>query len=242
VEKTRSLKPLKNLEKSYLIIILFLSVFLIMGYIFSGCSTNNVVDDNSSDNLTLSVKSNNQVDNPANTLTISSAKFLVKEIEFETEGSSNSHEYEIGPYVVNLNMSGMLIEIIKGNIPSGRYEKIKFEIHKPEDNEPIPDPEFREGSSGQQRYSVIAKGTFNGVNFVYKSRQSINMKLTFQNLINITSTSAFNITAIVNPYKWFYANGNYIDPSNPNNANTIDNNIKNSFENIFEDNDKDGNP
>jgi hypothetical protein len=68
------------------------------------------------------------------------------------------------------------------------------------------------------------------------------MKLTFQNLIDITSTSAFNITAIVNPYKWFHANGDFIDPSNPNNVNTIDNNIKNSFENIFEDNDKDGNP
>ena len=235
-------QPNMKFETSSYVLILFLFLFLIMGFIFSGCTTDSIVDNNSSDNLSLSVKANNQIDNPANTLTISSAKFLVKEIEFETEGSSNSHKFKIGPYVVNLNMSGTLIEIINGTIPSGKYEKIKFKIHKPEDNEPIPDPEFREGTSGQQRYSVIAKGTFNGVNFVYKSRESINMKLTFQNLINITSTSAFNVTAIVNPYKWFSFNSNYIDPSNPNNTNIIDDNIKNSFENIFEDNDKDGNP
>jgi len=228
-------------ETTSYVLILFLFFFLIMGFKFSGCS-DSLVENDQNDNLSLSVKSTLQADNPANTLTITSAKFLIKEIEFENEGSSNSHEFRIGPYAVNLNMSGTLIEIIKGNIPSGMYEKIKFKIHKPEEFEPIPDPEFREGTSGQQRYSVIAKGQFNGINFVYKSRESINMKLTFQNLINISSTSAFNITAIVNPYKWFSFNGNYIDPSNPNNTNIIDDNIKDSFENVFEDNDKDGHP
>ena len=223
-------------------VILFLSLFLILGYIFSGCNTDSVVEDSSNDNLSLSAKANNQVDNPANTLTISTAKFLVKELEFELEGSNNNNEFEIGPFVVNLNLNGTLIEIIKGDIPAGSYDEIEFEIHKPEDNEPIPDPEFREGTSGHQRYSVIAKGSFNGTNFVYKSRVSIEMAIVLLNPVSITSVSAFNITAIVNPYKWFFANGDYIDPSNPNNANTIDNNIKNSFENIFEDNDKDGNP
>ena len=116
--------------------------------------------------------------------------------------------------------------------------KIKFEIHKPNNNDPIPDPEFRDA---QGNYSVIAKGSYNGVPFIYKSKKSAHQILSFPNNLVITESAKTNVTLKVNPYTWFISNGVYLDPTDTANENDIDNNIKDSFK-AFKDDDKNGIP
>ena len=61
------------------------------------------------------------------------------------------------------------------------------------------------------------------------------------NAINI-SAAKLNLTMIINKLQWFLQNGGEIDPRNPSNEDTIDDNIRNSFKNVFRDDDRNGIP
>lgn len=231
-----------TVKQSVITILIFGALFIALLAFASGCGDDSATSptggNGSSDNVTVSVKNDEASDNPA-VLTITEAKALITEVELETEPSGQSQYVRINPFVIYFNMSGTLISVTSGNLPSGTYNKIKFKIHKPEDNEQIPDPEFRIGPSGNERFSFIIKGTYNGNSFVYRSKKSANLVINFNTLISLQG-SAKNITVLVNPLAWF--NNGSIDPTNPANENTIDDNLKNSFKKAFKDDNKDGRP
>ena len=108
--------------------------------------------------------------------------------------------------------------------------------------EPIPDPEFREGPTGDQRYSVIVRGTFDGRSFVYKSRQNAEQEIRVSSPIPVSDNGVVNVTLVVNPYEWFKENDDYLDPADPSNSGNIDDAIKTSFARAFKDNDRNGEP
>lgn len=224
--------------------VLFFMFILLLTFI-AGCSEdsagiNNINNGSGTDNISLSVKTDNSSDNPVS-LIIDEAKALINEVEVEQEPSGTEHHIRISPFVVRFSMNGTLITVATGNIPSGNYNKIKFKIHKPEDNETPPDPEFKEGSSGNQRYSFIIKGRYNGASFVYKSRKSASLVIAFPTSVNMQQTS-INITVLVNPVLWFKNGTIDIDPRNPEFEDLIDDNLKNSFRHAFRDDDKNGRP
>lgn len=222
-----------------------LCFFLILGFIFSGCNVDNISGSqneigNENDNVSVSMKVS-QADNPSNTLSLSEAKFLITEVYFRRPDNTEG-EIRISPVVVNLDLTGRVTIATTGSIPAGTYNRLRFKVHKVEDFETVPDPDFKEGTSGSKRYSVIAKGSFNGSSFVYKSRKSIKMEMSFTNPVTISAGQRVNMTVSLNPYNWFFANGDYINPSSSNNENTIDDNIKSSFRNVFIDNNLNGKP
>ncbi|MCB0724060.1 MAG: hypothetical protein KDC73_05120 [Ignavibacteriae bacterium] len=222
-----------------------LSVLLIMGFLLSGCNLENVAggqneNENENDNVSVAMKVS-QSDNPSNTLSLSEAKFLITEVYFRRPDNTEG-EVRIAPVVVYLDLTGRVTVATSGSIPAGTYNRLRFKVHKVEDFETVPDPDFKEGTSGSKRYSVIAKGSFNGSSFVYKSRKSINMEMTFSNPVTISAGQKVNMTISLNPYSWFFANGDYINPSSSSNENTIDDNIKSAFRHIFIDNDLNGQP
>lgn len=47
---------------------------------------------------------------------------------------------------------------------------------------------------------------------------------------------------IIDKLQWFLQNGGVINPRNPSNEDTIDDNIRNSFKNVFRDDDRNGIP
>lgn len=229
---------------SFKLIASVISIILFVGFI-AGCSdkSSSPVSSNNSntsnDNIGLSIKQNdNTLDYQLDTLIITEAKALINEIEVENQSPGIS--VHVAPFVVYFNSNGTIQEIIGGQIPAGSYTKIKFKIHKPEDNETPPDPEFKEGTSGNLRYSFIIKGTYNGNAFVYKSKQSANLIINFTNPVTF-STNKKNITILFNKRSWFYKNG-LRDPRNPGHENEIDDNIRTSFKNAFLDDDKNGIP
>lgn len=226
--------------------LLFTALFIALLTILNGCGDSGIVSGSSNNNnngttssVSLSIKTENTVlDNPAS-LVIDEAKALITEVEAEQEPSGTSQHIRINPFVIYFNLSGNILTVTTGEIPQGNYNKIKFKIHKPEDSEPIPDPEFREGTSGNQRYSFIIKGRYNGNNFVYKSRKSANLVINLVRSTNLQTGSA-NFTMVVNPLTWF--NNGTLDPTNSGNSNAIDDNLKNSFRRAFRDDDKNGSP
>ncbi len=230
-------------QKTIATTILLGILFIILLAFTSGCSedstvTNSTGTGNTTDNTSMSVKLDESVTD-ANYPVITEAKALITEIELETEPSGTSHEIHILPVVIYFNTGGQLITVTAGNLPAGTWNKIKLQIHKPEDSEAIPDQEFREGTSGNQRYSFIIKGTYNGSSFVYKSRKSVNLVINLSAPL-VTGSGQRNITMLVNPGLWFMNNGNILDPSNSANDDLIDDNLKNSFKRAFRDDNKDG--
>ncbi len=182
-------------------------------------------------------------------LILSEVKILLRDIKLEKEdgedfesdsskGENDQDEYvKAGPFVVHLNLNGITTDFVVSNIPAGVYDEIKFKLHQIEGSEIPPDPEFKDGD---ERYSVIVKGSYNSIPFVYKSKKSANQELEFEPPISIIENTATSLTITVNPNTWFYKNNLLLDPSDPSNESEINNNIEKSFQEAFEDNDDDG--
>lgn len=231
---------LKNKSFNILIPIIFLFTVIL---ITPGCSGS---DDNVvgpvAENFSLSVSTpSGLTKNTADVIKFTSVKLLIRDLKFEKENTEGTgSEVKIGPFVINLNLTGTINTVAVVNIPNGTYDEIAFKIHKVEDNETPPDPEFKEGTSGNQRFSVIVKGTFNGNTFIYKSRKSVQQKIKLSTPITIDGSKTFNVTLIVDPSKWFDDNGTILDPRDSSNESKIDNLIKDNIKQVFRDDNKDG--
>ena len=235
------MKTNRSLRSTILLTILFILLIAIAAGCGDSSVTGTEVNNNTNSNTSMSVLAdNNANDNPAE-IVITEAKALITEVELETEPSGTSQNIRVEPFVIHFTAGGMISNVVSGNLPEGTFSKIKFKIHKPEDNESIPDAEFREGSSGNQRYSFIIKGTYNGNSFVFKSRRSVNMLFSLPVPV-VTGSNSRNITLVVNPGNWFANGSETIDPRNPSNENIIEDNIKNSFKRAFKDDDRNGLP
>lgn len=175
-------------------------------------------------------------------IVLQSAKVLLKQVKFHNALSDDSLDVKVGPVAVLLALSGGSTEFLVSPVPAGLYDQVRFHLHKPEDSEPIPDPEFREGSSGDQRFSVIVRGEYNGVPFVYKSRRNTEQRMDIAPPLSVEDGVPVNVTLVVDPNMWFTNNGVEIDPTDPQNADMIDDLIKASFRSAFKDNDRDGIP
>jgi len=194
------------------------------------------------DNVSFSVMSSaDSIGDSQNFLILDTVKILIKDIKLDV-ANEDSANFKVGPFVLFLNLSSGINIISTAIVPEGTYKKIKFEVHKLNDNEQVPDPDFADLNG---RYSVIVKGRYLGNYFVYKSTKSAHQKLTFPNDFPVTGSVLSNVTLVVRPYIWFIENGAYLDPTNPANSNDIDNNIKDNIKNnfkCFKDNDKNGIP
>jgi hypothetical protein len=145
------------------------------------------------------------------------------------------------PFVVNLDVNARVIIAAIAQVPSANYHHLKLQIHKPSPQEVISDPDFTE--SNNRRFSVVVKGYYYGVPFVFKSAMTAARGINIENSpIFITPTVLVNFTITLDPYTWFYGDGVMLDPMNGNNQNDIDNNIRDSFKRVFRDLDMNGQP
>lgn len=211
-------------------------------YALYGCSDDSVAPQ--ADNVDMSVTgSSDTIDNNGGILVLDTVKILIKDIKLNVASSSeDSTNFKVGPYVLFLNLNSSVNLIGSAYIPIGTYDKVRFMVHKLDDNEIPPDPEFLDPNG---RYSVVVKGWFAGIYFVYKSDKSAHQKLTFPGSLQVSTTVKSNITLKVMPYLWFISGGVYLDPTIKANWSIIDNNIKENINNnfkIFKDNDKNGQP
>lgn len=177
------------------------------------------------------------------------------EVEMDTEEhgdnktGNDSSNSKLAPFVLELNLNGSSQQISISNVPFGTYDEFKFQIHRVNQNEisnlsPAEQAKFADFLSGE-KYSIIIEGNvyMNGQAkpFTFKSKidAEFELKLSPKLVVNQTQIT-LNITLAVSPAGWFVdSNGALIDPSDPNNANLINSNLK-SFLHAFKDNNRDG--
>ena len=237
----------------------FLSFLRVMGLFFLatiffiGCDTTETTGGTVSLSL-LSSSSLQKVN--SDTIELTEVKILLRDIKLEKEegdaddenesngeqenDDNDSYNIKVGPFVVLLNLNGMTTDFVVANIPAGFYGGVKFKIHKIQGSEIPPDPEFKEGDDSSLRYSVIVRGLYDSEPFIYKSRKPAHKKIEFEPPIEVVENSELNLTIVVDPYSWFYKDGILLNPSDPANANDIDKSIKESFKEVYEDDDHDG--
>ncbi len=218
------------------------SVYCIL--VFSGlwgCATDDNEGGSLDPNLTVSIfATGSTLQKTASHVTIDSAKLLLSHIVFMPAGASVFPDFKTGPFVVPLANS--VTPITVGNISPGSYDRIKFEIHKPAQNEAVPDPDFRDGPNGNERYSLVIVGHYQGNRFEFKSRSTINQAVTLDSLLEIDDlTLAANVTLRVDMSTWFLNGVVELDPtdSQASNVAAIERSIRDSFR-AFRDNNEDG--
>jgi len=233
---------MKTLKLDITKILLLIAVLLLLLFQLTGCDENGGITIPSGvSELTVSVKADDTaLDNPA-AIVITEAKALISEVEFEKESNGKDELHQRGPFVMNFNTNGALVEMGTQYIIRDNYTKIKFLLHKPEETEIPADPEFKEGTAANQRFSFIIKGTYNGSSFIYKSKQSASVVINFTQTENIDIKKT-NVTVLFNKLKWFKNGSAEVNPNDPQFESLIDNNITSSFSEVFRDDNKDGQP
>ncbi len=231
---------MKTLNRSIRIIITA-AIFNILPFLVTGCDIGgDIVIPSGATELSVNIKADdNASDNPVDVVVITEAKALITDIQYERERDGLNQLHHTGPYVINLALDGSLRELMNGYVVRDIYTKAKFQVHKAEDGQQIPDPEFKEGSGDNQRFSFIIKGTYNGSAFVYKSKRSMDIVINFNSASNIKLKNQ-NLTILFNKTGWFMNGAAVLNPNLPQNADIIDNNIKASFKKAFIDDNKDG--
>lgn len=177
-----------------------------------------------------------------NILQITEAKFLLRKLTLKFDEGSHECDVKLGPFVVYLDLTPRVVSVGLAKIPFGAYDAIKFQVHKPNPNENISDPDFFHSTS--IRYSVVAKGFFNGIPFDYRSSVTVAKEIEFENHPVTVSAApqVVYVTVRVNPFSWFTEDGVILDPNDENNKHEIDHNIKKSLKRAFRDMDLDGHP
>jgi hypothetical protein len=175
-------------------------------------------------------------------VTVSSAKVLLRTIQFHSTDDSDSLDFKSEAVVVDLDLTGGLNTIGPIEIPQGAYNKVSFRLHKLDDGEDVGDADFVEGGSGSDRYSVVVSGSIAGTAFTFKSRRTAKQRVEFDPpLVIDDATGTVNVTLSVDVNSWFvdFPDGGDLDPNNPDDESNIDNAISKSFRG-FVDNDKSG--
>jgi hypothetical protein len=231
----------KNFKQHRLVLMLII-LFTGLLIVLPACNENSgdIINGNSEENIGVGFYAEGQGDN--NILEITEAKFLLRKLTLKFDEGSHECDVKLGPFVVYLDLTPRVVSVGLAKIPFGVYDAIKFQVHKPNPNETISDPDFFHSTS--VRYSVVAKGFFNGIPFDYRSSVTVAKEIEFENH-PVTVSAAPQIvyvTVRVNPFSWFTENGVILDPSDENNKHEIDQNIRNSLRRAFRDMDLDGYP
>ncbi|HKK46970.1 MAG TPA: hypothetical protein VJ964_15695 [Balneolaceae bacterium] len=205
-----------------------LSALLAVAYL-SSCSsvTSNKNANSRQMKITMTVGGNNSFTtsqtpttshHDTNNVKLDQVKLLVHHLELGTV-SLDSLDFELNNLIVNLPLSGDTLAISDQQIPAGSYNRLDIEIDKADVQDSL-----LNDSTGY--YSIAVKGTYNGQDFLFRSKRQFLHEFKFDPPIDVTdSTKTLNLNLSINVDKWF----RYADPTNPDDQARIEQNIANSF-------------
>lgn len=222
----------------------FLSAALLIGMLLS-CSNNPTASVPTAGAIKISIRSvgtaaAGTLPKVAGVATITSARVVIDEIEFESSvRDSIDFEFE-DPFVQDLMLDTSLQVISTVQVPFGTYEEMEIEIDKLSPR----DSTVYAQNPDLQNLSVRVEGYLDGDpanTFVFTSALSAEQEREFNPplLINETTPSR-NIVMTIDTSVWFVdRNNNPIDPTVAANQRLIENNIKASIK-VFSDDDDNG--
>jgi len=193
-----------------------------------------------------------QIGTGANSLTISQAQIVLAEIELSPNGSCSTtdeaddcDELEAAPALVDLPVDGTTKVALDGVVPPGTYSALQAQLDAvtPDEDEPGGSA-FLQAHADFQGISVKVTGVFTDANsqthpFTFTVEADAEIEAAFNPPVTVGAGTS-NLTIDVNLASWFTdATGAVIDPTNPDNAAAIEQNIQRSFR-AFEDDNHDG--
>lgn len=225
-------------------------LFLLFGTVaINGCSSSTAPSNTSTVTMTAQTEGTkatsafwNKAEQPASgivadSIEITRVRFLLSAVKLHLEGNDTTHDGEVkaGPFVLEFT-PGLSRVFSTATIPSGTYEKIKFEIHKfPSsiDQLYLNDPVFTDFVTNERSTVIIEGRVWSAqnpipVNFVYKSAITANVESTFPGLITLDAGSNVTIAMIFSPLLAFKASS-VLDPRDPDNAKDIDHFLKSAI-------------
>jgi hypothetical protein len=190
------------------------------------------------------------VTNGGNTLVITKAQLVLRELELKLSESStcstgtvedSCEEIELGPMLIDLPVTDAVMSPISATVPAGTYREIEFDIRRP-GTDPA-DIAFVDAHPEFANVSIRLEGTYNGTPFVFTSELDQEVQIDFNPDVVITEANN-NVTIAVDIRAWFTgAGGALIDPATANpgepNESIVSEKIKASLR-AFEDDDKNG--
>ncbi len=183
----------------------------------------------------------------SDTLVLDSVHVVLRQLELKTTqttdcgtatGGDGCAEVELGPVLVSLPLTpGAEQRFALDSVPDGTYDRLEFEVHKPDDGDPQ-DQAFIAANPTFAQISLRVKGTFNGQAFEFTTELDVEQELTLSPALTVVEGSNLNVTILVDVSTWFLVNGVVVNPTTASRS-TVEQNIKNSFR-AFEDNDRNG--
>lgn len=226
---------------------LFLGIILFI--IHLSCSQNPISSVPTTGSIKISLKSvsnatsssvNKVSGNASTVVTITSARVVIDEIEFESIFDDTlDFEFE-QPFIQDLMVGSSIHEIETFQVPFGSYKEMEIEIDDLDGEHGavyIQNPEL-------QDLSIRVEGFLNGDStdtFVFTSDLSEEQEREFNPPLVLDEGSAsINLVLTINMDTWFVdSSGNFLDPRIESNYAKIEDNIEASLE-VFEDKDDDG--
>jgi hypothetical protein len=208
----------------------------------AGCVDMGVQSQDTSDNVRLSIRASGSVlGKPTHeVLHITSVKILLQKISFKKSKSDDSSDVYDGSYLVDLDFSLKLHDIVVSRVAPGSYDRVRFTLHRPEDQEQLPDTIFADATGGSVRYSVVVMGAYHETPFVFKSQESATQEINFTDPLTVPESGIVNVTLKIDPYIWFTDGLLIFDPFNQ--GKVIDDRIRESIAEAYRDNDRNGEP
>ena len=201
-----------------------------LGLSLALASCDGTIDPAEPSNFVLSARAAGGIQKPsAQSLELSSVKVLLKSIRVHSKRFEGKADILQSPVVLVLSLSGARTSLALSTIAEGIYDRVRFRLHKAGVAEPIPDPEFLSGASGDHRYSVIVNGMWNGMPFTFRSQQNADQEYELQPAARVASGTTTEVTLLVDPYSWFEGPAGPLGPNRAENISLIDSRIKQSF-------------
>lgn len=218
------------------------TVFLpLLGLFLVSCLTNPQQQNEERDQLLITLELGNINDEIVagdDTVNVAQLRFLYGETFLL---SSNDDTLIVNNNVIQVTHQFSTQEV-KG-LANGTFESdnvfgiLNFEIKQAEQSDAgsgsnFDEEAFLEGESEDQRYSLIINGAFNGDSFTFKSTRNFNFEFPIEDDSGgSTSGLLYNLTMKTDVISWFLnASGDgLLDPGDPANAATINDNIQQSL-------------
>ncbi|WP_233993899.1 hypothetical protein [Salinibacter altiplanensis] len=202
------------------------------------------------------------IDPDGNQLRLDRVEMVVREIELNrADGDENCApedrlgadedecaEVKSGPVLVSLPLDGDApAVVVDTTLPTGRWEEVEFDVHKPEPESSTPD--VLEGTDFPAEASIRVQGRYTPADgsardFTYTSDLNAEREIEFEPPLEVTADNTNNVTFSVHVDAWFRrADSTLVNPTQVTDGGSfeelVEENIESSIEG-FEDDDRDG--
>lgn len=160
------------------------------------------------------------------------------------DANDDCEKVEVGPMLVDVPVTTAGAQhSVSVTLDAGTFEKVEFEIHKPEDDS-SGDSAFLTANPGFAGVSIRVEGTWNGTSFTFTSDLNAEQEVELSPPLVVAQSGATDLTILFDVSGWFATSGGtLIDPTSAAkgqpNEDLVKDNIKRSLR-AFRDNDEDG--